>query len=83
MQITTNKQVIYGDGVDVARVELYGVANNPVTYTVNGVEYNDTLEDIGEGVGYLLVEVTCDTPNMTIAVACEGQRVVLLAGGLP
>lgn len=83
MQITQDKRLIYGDGTDTAKVGLYGTAFALVTYSINGIEYEGTLEDIGDSVGYLLVPIVCETPNLTIIVECEGERVIIYSVGAP
>ena len=79
------KQIIFGDGIDSATVWIRGTENEVVEFTVNAVAYTATA-DVKTGLEgeYLAnVEITSDTPNLTIVVSHASESVVIYSIGLP
>lgn len=77
--IWTERNTIASDGVDSTIVYIDGVPDSEVTYTINNQIYTTVLERVDGLSGRDTIEISCDTPNTTILIECEGIKLVILA----
>lgn len=77
-QVLQTKQIIFGNGLDSAEVYIDGEVGQTVNYTINGTSYSAILGSDGRET----IQITCETPTMSIIVECEGQKAIIYSVGV-
>ena len=78
-RIWTERSTIVSDGIDSTTIYIDGAPDSEVTYKINNEVRTALLERVDDLLGRDTVEISCDTPNTTILIECEGIRIVILA----
>lgn len=77
------KNIIHGDGIDISRVIVRGNLGDVVTVLVNGTPHN-IICDTQSIVDYSgILEISCDTPNLTIVITAGSETAIIYSVGAP
>lgn len=83
--IQISKTIIRGDGIDYSTVYFRGVQDEQISYVVNGAAHQAaaTIPTSIPGEYIAAVEISCDTPTLTIVITQGDETAIIYSVGAP